>query len=65
MFAMLALAGDVGCAGGPAVVGFCTSVLNGNFHKGILVGIIFPICMLVSILLVSKRKAGAASYFKP
>ncbi len=64
MFAMLALAGDVGCAGGPAVVGFCTSVLNGNFHKGILVGIIFPICMLVSILLVSKRKAGAASYFK-
>lgn len=64
MFAMLALAGDIGCAGGPAVVGFCTSMFNDNFHKGMLVGIVFPVCMLASILLVSRKKAGAISHNK-
>lgn len=59
MFALLALAGDVGCSGGPTLVGFCTGLLNNDLHRGILMGIIFPICMLVCISVIVKKLAKA------
>lgn len=51
MFALLALAGDVGCSGGPTVVGMVSGALNDNLKIGILAGVIFPILLLVGIFL--------------
>lgn len=51
MFALLALAGDVGCAGGPTVVGMVSGALDNNLKMGILAGVIFPIVLLVGIYL--------------
>ena len=56
MFALLALAGDVGCSGGPTVVGIVSGVLNDNLKAGILAGVIFPILLLVGIFLCKALK---------
>ncbi len=55
MFAMLALAGDVGCAGGPTLAGLVSSAFKNNLHIGILSAIVFPVVMLVSLLLSEKQ----------
>lgn len=56
LFAMLALAGDVGCAGGPTLAGFVSSAFGNNLHIGVLSAIVFPVVMLVSLLLAGKRR---------
>lgn len=56
MFALLALAGDVGCSGGPTLVGFVTGVASDNLKRGILSGIIFPILLIVGIVSLKKAK---------
>lgn len=48
LFAMLALAGDLGCSGGPTLVGFVSSAA-GNMRMGILAGIIAPVLLLVGM----------------
>ena len=58
MFALLALAGDVGCSGGPTVVGMVSGALGDNLKIGILAGVIFPVLLLTGIFLckmMSKR----------
>jgi len=55
LFALLALGGDIGCSGGPTLVGFISSKMGGNLKMGILVGIIFPILLLLGCLLCRKR----------
>ena len=59
MFAMLALGGDVGCSGGPTLVGMVSSVAGDNLKKGILAGVIFPILLLLGIILCKKVKGIA------
>lgn len=54
MFALLALGGDVGCSGGPTVVGFVSDALGDNLKKGILAGIVFPVLLLTGVYLCSK-----------
>jgi fucose permease len=51
MFALLALAGDVGCAGGPTVVGMVSGALGNNLKMGFLAGVLFPILLLTGIYL--------------
>lgn len=51
MFALLALAGDLGCSGGPTIVGFVSSAAADNLKAGILVAIAFPVVMAVEIIL--------------
>ena len=51
MFALLALGGDVGCSGGPTLVGFVSSNLGDNLKMGILAGIVFPLLLLAGILI--------------
>lgn len=51
MFALLALAGDVGCSGGPTVVGMVSGVLGDNLKMGILAGVIFPVLLLTGVFL--------------
>ena len=55
MFAMLALAGDLGCSGGPTLAGLVSGNFNNNLHIGILSAIIFLAIMLLC-LLISKYK---------
>lgn len=54
MFAFLALAGDLGCASGPAVVGAVTEALEGNLKSGVLAAIFFPVILIIGILLLNK-----------
>ena len=41
MFAVLALAGDVGCAGGPTFAGKIAGMLGDNLKMGILAPLFF------------------------
>lgn len=54
MFALLALGGDLGCSGGPTLVGLVSDALGGNMKLGILAGIVFPVTM--ALCLFGKRK---------
>lgn len=54
LFAMLALAGDVGCSGGPTLAGFISGCFNGELRAGILAAIVFPVLLLVGIQLAKK-----------
>lgn len=56
MFAMFALAGDVGCGGGPTFVGAVSGYLNDNLKMGILAAIIFPILLVIGCLVHEKLK---------
>lgn len=47
MFALLALAGDVGCSGGPTTVGLVAGSFSDNLKAGLLAAIIFPLIMLL------------------
>lgn len=51
MFALLALAGDVGCAGGPTVVGMVSGILDNSLKMGFLTGALFPVLLLTGIYL--------------
>lgn len=51
MFAMLALAGDLGCSSGPTLVGFVSSAFGNTLQAGILAAIIFPALLLLGIIL--------------
>lgn len=48
LFAMLALAGDLGCSSGPTLVGFVSGAA-GDMRLGILAGIVAPVLLLVGI----------------
>ena len=72
MFAMLALAGDIGCSIGPGIVGivsnnknisdkFSAIIVNSDSIQiglkiGILFAIIFPVLMFVVLVLFKNRK---------
>lgn len=49
MFAFFALAGDLGCGSGPALVGFISEKNGGNMKAGILAGILFPLLLLAGL----------------
>lgn len=55
LFALLALAGDVGCGGGPTFVGFISGLASDDLKKGILAGTIFPVFLILGILLLKKE----------
>ena len=56
LFALLALGGDVGCSGGPTLVGAMANAFGGDLHKGILCGVVFPLLLLAGLKL--KKRAG-------
>jgi len=60
MFALLALAGDLGCSSGPALVGFVSGIFNNDLKNGLLAAIIFPLIMGFS-LISYKRKFATKS----
>lgn len=56
LFALLALAGDVGCSGGPTMVGYISGLANGNLKTGILAAIVFPIMLIAGVTMIKQRK---------
>ncbi len=56
MFAMLALFGDSGCSLGPAVVGKGITLFDGDFSKGMLLAIVFPLLLITGVIIQSKKK---------
>lgn len=62
MFALLALAGDIGCSTGPTLAGFVAGAHGDNLHLGILAAIFFPVLMLGGAFLLKRlqgsRRAG-------
>ena len=55
MFALLALAGDLGCSGGPTLVGYVSSAAADNLRIGILAAIVFPVLLIVAICFTKKK----------
>lgn len=52
MFALLAMAGDLGGSLGPGLVGSAAQSANDNLQRGMLVGCIFPLVLIISLLLL-------------
>lgn len=48
MFALLALAGDLGCAAGPGLAGLVSTLTAGQMCAGIGAAAIFPLLMSLS-----------------
>lgn len=55
MFALLALAGDLGCASGPTLLGKIADA--GSMQTGLLAGTVFPLLLIAAVLMQRKKKA--------
>lgn len=56
LFALMALAGDVGCSGGPTLVGFVSGCFGDDLKKGILAALVFPLALLLASFLLKKGR---------
>lgn len=56
MFALLAMAGDLGGALGPAIVGNITQRAGDDMQKGMLAGCAFPLILMISLLLLNRAR---------
>lgn len=54
MFGLLAMAGDLGGAFGPGIVGNITQNENNDLRKGMLAGCIFPLVLIISLFILKK-----------
>ena len=57
MYALMALAGDVGCSAGPTVVGMIANLNGDSLKIGLLAAIAFPVVILLGISKLKARKA--------
>lgn len=54
MFALLAMAGDLGGSIGPGLVGSVAQSADDNLQRGMLVGCIFPLVLMISLLILKR-----------
>jgi fucose permease len=54
MFALLAMAGDLGGAFGPGLVGWVTQRAGDDLRAGMLVGCVFPVLLIVGLVLMRR-----------
>ena len=59
MFALLAMAGDLGGAIGPGIVGIVTQAAGDNLKIGMLIGGVFPVILVLAAVCISKMKKEA------
>lgn len=52
MFALLALAGDMGCSSGPTIVGIVSGACSDNLKAGLACAIVFPTLMIVCTVML-------------
>ncbi len=60
MFALLALAGDLGCLIGPTMIGSIADLFGNNIRVSFLVSLVFPVCLLWALyrtIALSRRKS--------
>jgi len=55
IFALLALAGDLGASIGPSSVGNIASIAGGDLKYGLLFGAIFPALLIVGLIRLRKK----------
>nr|WP_297709720.1 MFS transporter [uncultured Butyrivibrio sp.] len=60
MFALLAMAGDLGGSIGPAIVGKVTQYAGDNIRTGMRVGLIFPVVLILMLIILSKTAVRKA-----
>lgn len=60
LFALLALAGDLGCAAGPALVGLASGAGEAGLRSGFLTAAVFPVVLTAAILLYRRTKRRGA-----
>lgn len=58
MYALMALAGDLGCSSGPTVVGLVANATGGSLRSGLTVAMVFPAVMLLGLTLSEKKAAN-------
>ncbi|MBR2663640.1 MAG: MFS transporter [Clostridia bacterium] len=58
LFALLAMAGDLGGAFGPSLVGTVTQQAGDSLQSGMLVGSVFPLVMVLSLFMLNRRYSG-------
>ena len=56
MFALLALAGDLGCSAGPSIVGTVSGAFGDNIKIGLLAAMVFPIVFLIGMMVKNKAE---------
>lgn len=61
MFALLALAGDVGCSGGPTLAGMVSAAAGDELRAGLLAAVVFPLVLLLGLLLLWRKKRVPAA----
>lgn len=59
LFALLAMAGDLGGALGPGLVGVVTQTAGDNLRMGILAGGVFPIIMIIGLVIMLAKGRSA------
>lgn len=57
MYALMALAGDIGCSSGPTVVGMVADSAGNNLKFGLGAAMIFPIVILIGLTMLKKEGA--------
>lgn len=57
MFALLAMAGDLGGSIGPGIVGRVTQVAGDNIRTGMTVGLVFPVVLVIGLIFFDKMKS--------
>lgn len=62
MFALLAMAGDLGGAFGPSLVGNITQNANDNLQVGMLAGCVFPLVLIISLVAMKLVQHKKTSY---
>lgn len=55
MFALLAMAGDIGGSIGPAAIGFVTQTANDNMQVGMITATIFPALLILALIIIKKQ----------
>ena len=54
LFALLAMAGDLGGAFGPSMVGYATQLAGDDLRAGLQVGCIFPIGLMIGLIIMRR-----------
>lgn len=60
LFALLAMAGDLGGSFGPSLVGIVTQKAGDNLQTGMLAGSVFPLLLIITLFLFTRTAKRAA-----
>ena len=57
LFALLALGGDLGCSGGPTLVGLVAGGLGDNLKAGLAAALVFPMALILCAVICKRRRS--------